>query len=1273
MDHTVRHKDGRRGIVAWFRFGLRWGMMAVAALIFHPGIARADDASWIWTADHEAGQVPEGAVSHFRKTLVVQRPGEATLSIAADDAYELYLNGRRVGSGRSSRRFEEYDLSSRLVRGRNVIAVRVTNESGKTAALAVRIMVKDRQRWRSFSTDASWVTKGRPLPLWQTSFYDDGRWAKAVVLGPVGETAPWDRPENEDKEQVDRGERFAIVRGFAVERILNNEETGSLLAMTFNEFGDLLLSREGGPLLIAKDTNRDGIHDRVTTFCDDVKNCQGIIAINGDVVVTGDGPDGTAVYRIHDTNHDGKSDSVKAVVRLEVSSPEHGAHGIALGPDGMLYVVLGNHAQVDGEIATSSPYRHPYEGELVRRREDPGGHAVGVRAPGGVVLRIDLDGDSVEWFAGGIRNPYDLVFNESGDLFLYESDMESDLGMTWYQPTRMYHVAAGADLGWRSGWAKWPRYAIDTIPPVVTTGRGSPTGTAVYEHYAFPQAYHGAIFAADWSEGRILAIRLEQQGAGYKATSEVFLQGQPLNVTDLEVGPDGNLYFITGGRGTRGALYRVRWKGKIPPSLRELGRGIAPAIRQPQLNSAWGRQKIAEQKALIGPDWDRLVRGVAMATGNPAKYRTRALQLMQWYGPEPSESLLIELAQDSSERVRAKAAQLLGYRPVSTKSTKTLTRLLSDRDAGVRRAACEAMLLCGATPPAVKLLPRLETDDPIERSVARRLLERIPVDEWRADVLRSEDLRVFLVGSLALMIAEPNDSDAMAILDRCQEFLQGFVSDRDFLDMLRVMQVTIERGELPPERLTSLRDGLAEEFPCGNAKLNREMMRLLAALGATSFFDRALDYIESDIELPERVHVAMLMALIPDGWAPEQRMRLLRFFEEAQKREGGPSYAMYLLHATRDFAKNLDEENARLVLSEADRMPNAALGALYTLPKQLDAQTRTTLVQLDKKLRGNKSDAAKRLQVGICAVLARDGDELSWKYLRQIWTDEPERREVVAVAMSEKPDGENWHYLVKSLSILRGPKLQLVLRRLQQVPLAPEDSDYYRQVIIGAERLKDEGASDALALLAFWAEKDVAHDADSWKEAVAKWQDWYRETYPDGGEPALPKTKEGSKWTYDALLEYLEKDGRKEGSTVKGAVVYRKADCVKCHRFGSTGESFGPDLTSVAKRFTQGEILESVLFPSHVISSQYRSQKIALTDGRVLTGLVVPAGDGRKMVIEPSGERTTVEEDDIEETAPADVSSMPEGLLDKLTLEEIAHLFAYLRSSPASKLSRRPK
>ena len=44
--------------------------------------------------------------------------------------------------------------------------------------------------------------------------------------------------------------------------------------------------------------------------------------------------------------------------------------------------------------------------------------------------------------------------------------------------------------------------------------------------------------------------------------SEVFLRGKPLNVTDLDFGPDGAMYFVTGGRKTKSGLYRVSYIGK---------------------------------------------------------------------------------------------------------------------------------------------------------------------------------------------------------------------------------------------------------------------------------------------------------------------------------------------------------------------------------------------------------------------------------------------------------------------------------------------------------------------------------------------------------------------------------------------------------------------------------------------------------------------------------------------------------------------------------------
>ncbi len=163
-----------------------------------------------------------------------------------------------------------------------------------------------------------------------------------------------------------------------------------------------------------------------------------------------------------------------------------------------------------------------------------------------MIIRTDLKGDVVQLVAGGLRNVYDLAFSPEGELFIHDSDMESDIGTTWYRPTRLCHVLPGGEYGWRSGWANWPEYYVDLLPAIADTGRSSPTGAVFYNHVMFPEPYRNALFLGDWSEGRILVAHLKPNGASYTANVETFLSGQPLNVTDLDVGPDGWLYFVTG-------------------------------------------------------------------------------------------------------------------------------------------------------------------------------------------------------------------------------------------------------------------------------------------------------------------------------------------------------------------------------------------------------------------------------------------------------------------------------------------------------------------------------------------------------------------------------------------------------------------------------------------------------------------------------------------------------------------------------------------------------
>ncbi|MEM9413228.1 MAG: hypothetical protein AAGA30_19115, partial [Planctomycetota bacterium] len=528
--------------------------------------------------------------------------------------------------------------------------------------------------------------------------------------------------EDSSKQETETNERFEIDPEFDVQQVMGDNETGSLIAMALNEFGQLILSKEGGPLYLADVTKEPGQAGRIRVLCEQVSSCQGILPLNGKIYVTGKGPSGMALYLLADQNRDGYFEIEKVVVPFAGDLGEHGPHGVELGPDGMIYVSVGNNSKSVVEPAETSPYLFTYEGDLIERMEDPGGHAVGIKAPGGTIIRTDLKGSLVEVVSGGLRNVYDLVFNETGELFVHDSDLETNLGMSWYRPTRIYHVPHGAELGWRSGWAKFPNYFADVTPPIADTGRGSPSGATLYQHFQFPARYHNNIFLADWSEGRILTAKPKAVGAGYETDYEVFLTGRPLNVTDLAVATDGTMFFCTGGRGTSGGVYRIAWKGQIPEELYTYNNDFEKIIRMPQPNSAWGRQAIAMLKNKLRENWEPTLAAIATETRNETSYRLRALEFLFFFGPFPSDQVIRQLAGDADEFIRARIASLCGvkqHKPIN----EQLEKLIRDSSPLVRRKAAESYLRLGKLPPVNNIITMLGSKDKSEATVARRLLE----------------------------------------------------------------------------------------------------------------------------------------------------------------------------------------------------------------------------------------------------------------------------------------------------------------------------------------------------------------------------------------------------------------------------------------------------------------------------------------------------------------------------------------------------------------------
>ena len=545
------------------------------ALLFL-SLATASAQEWIWHSQNSA----DGEVRYFRKTFTLTAaPAEATLSVACDNRAKVFVNGVEVGASEDWKAPLKARVEKQLKAGENTIAIRGKNDDG-VAALVARLEIKGGP---AIASDTTWLSSDKEVPGWEKPGFTAAGWAKPIARGKLG-GEPWGDVFS-GRAAGGKGKapttELTTPAGFKAELLLTAQPgEGSWVSMAVDPKGRIIVCSQSKPTpawggLMRFTLGADGKVAKTEKLETPIGSAMGLLWAHDALYVDGSGPQGYGLYRLKFEND---QPAGAAEFLFKGADGEHGSHGVVLGPDGALYLMAGNHTKLPTGLAPTGALKGWAEDHLLPRQWDANGHAVGIVAPGGWCVRSHDQGKTWETFCGSFRNAYDLAFNADGELFTFDSDMEWDIGSPWYRPTRVNHCVSGGEYGWRSGSSNQPAYYYDSLPAVVDIGIGSPTGVKFGTGAkGWPVKYQRAFYAMDWANGKLFAVHLTPQGASFAGTSEVFVEGKPLNITNLEF-VNGDMYFTTGGRGTQAALYRVRYDG--PPTSAPVGPTVdAAAIK----------------------------------------------------------------------------------------------------------------------------------------------------------------------------------------------------------------------------------------------------------------------------------------------------------------------------------------------------------------------------------------------------------------------------------------------------------------------------------------------------------------------------------------------------------------------------------------------------------------------------------------------------------------------------------------------------------------------
>jgi putative membrane-bound dehydrogenase-like protein len=446
-----------------------------------------------------------------------------------------------------------------------------------------------------------------------------------------------------------------------------------------------------GRVMRLVDTDNDGRADTYTTFAE-MDSPRGVVS-DGKTVYVMHPPDLTA-YR--DTNGDGIADTSFVLVKglgfdLDFRGADHTTNNIELGPDGWIYVAVGDYGFIKAVGADGKQLQHR----------------------GGSVVRVRPDGSNLEIVTVGTRNIYDVALDPFARVYARDNTNDGD---GWN--TRLHYLPFNANMGYPS---LYQNFATEHFPTMHDYGGGSGVGSLWIQDPAWPAGMNDGLFTGDWTTQRIYKHTLTPRGATYEPTQEEFIT--LLRPADLVLDGNSNLYVasLAGGQftynsDTVGYVVRVRPSSanaaREPNVFRATDAALLTQLASP--NSV--RRLHAQQELLRRGAKPAIVAALRRSVGDEklrADARAAAMFTLKQLQGQKANDVLVRAAASSDARIRETALRVLADRTDQLQgvSPALYVKALADADPQVQIQGLRGLVRLGARDAAASILPLTASSD----------------------------------------------------------------------------------------------------------------------------------------------------------------------------------------------------------------------------------------------------------------------------------------------------------------------------------------------------------------------------------------------------------------------------------------------------------------------------------------------------------------------------------------------------------------------------------